>query len=125
MKKISIALTIFLLFIIIESTCKASYITNGIDSFPESYRPYLEELKKRYPNWEFTALYTELDWNLVIEKECEYGKNLVPKNYSDAWKNTSEGVYDVEVDSGWVNASKRANLDLKVVNPVEFIMEVI
>ncbi len=108
MKKVSIALTIFLLSIIAGTTCKASYTTNGIDSFPESYRPYLEELKKRYPNWEFTALYTELDWNLVIEKECEYGKNLVPKNYSDAWKNTSEGIYDVEVDSGWVNASKRA-----------------
>lgn len=62
--------------------------TNGIESFPDSYKPYLEELAKKHPNWKFTALYTNLDWNYVIDEENVFGKNLVPKNYSDRWKNT-------------------------------------
>ena len=62
--------------------------SNGIEDFPDSYKPYLEELSKKYPNWKFTALYTNLDWNYVIDNENEFGKNLVPKNYSDRWKNT-------------------------------------
>ena len=62
--------------------------TSGIEDFPDSYRPYLEELAIKYPNWKFTALYTNLDWNYVIDNENEFGKNLVPKNYSDRWKNT-------------------------------------
>ena len=58
---------------------------SNIDSFPESYQPYLEELKKKYPNWNFVPLNTNLDWNTVIDAENKFGKNLVPKSYSDAW----------------------------------------
>lgn len=92
----------------------ASTKTEGIQSFPESYRPYLEELSKKHPNWKFTALYTNLDWNYVINEESTFGKNLVPKNYSDAWKNRTPGQYNVEVDSGWVDSSREA---------VEFCMD--
>lgn len=81
---------------------------DGIDSFPDSYKPYLEELQKKHPNWKFTALYTNLDWNYVIDNENQFGKNLVPKSYSDRWKNTNPGEYNVEVDSGWVDCSRRA-----------------
>ena len=108
MKKLSIILAIFLFFIGVANISSASYITTGIDSFPESYKPYLRALKSKFPKWEFSALYTELDWNNVISEESAYGRNLVPINYSDTWKNTQEGIYNVEVDSGWVNASKRA-----------------
>lgn len=81
---------------------------DGIENFPSSYQPYLRELAKKHPNWKFTALYTDLDWNYVIQQENVFGKNLVPKNYSDSWKNTTEGQYNVEVDSGWVDSSKQA-----------------
>lgn len=53
-------------------------------------------------------MYTNLDWNTVIEQESQFGKNLVPKTYSDNWKNTTPGQYNVEVDSGWVDSSKQA-----------------
>ena len=76
--------------------------------FPESYQPYIDELKKKYPNWEFKALYTNLDWEYVIDNENIFGKNLVPKSYSDSWKNTTPGEYNVEVDSGWVDSSRQA-----------------
>jgi len=32
----------------------------------------------------------------------------VPKNYSDNWKNTKPGEYNVEVDREWVDASRKA-----------------
>ena len=86
----------------------ASTKLDGIDSFPSSYQPYLRELAKKHPNWKFTALYTNLDWNHVINEENVFGKNLVPKNYSDRWKNTTPGQYNVEVDSGWVDSSRQA-----------------
>ena len=53
-----------ILFSVGESS--ASEKKEGIENFPESYRPYLQELKKKYPNWNFTALYTGFDWNYVI-----------------------------------------------------------
>lgn len=78
------------------------------DTFPSSYKPYIDELEKKYPNWEFKALYTNLDWKYVIDNENVFGKNLVPKSYSDSWKNTKKGEYNVEVDSGWVDSSRLA-----------------
>ena len=77
-------------------------------TFLSSYKPYIDELEKKYPNWEFKALYTNLDWKYVIDNENVFGKNLVPKSYSDSWKNTKKGEYNVEVDSGWVDSSRSA-----------------
>ncbi len=84
------------------------------NTFPTEIEPYVAELKNKYPNWEFKALYTNLDWKYVIDKENVFGKNLVPKSYSDNWKNTNPGEYNVEVDSGWVDSSRSA---------VEFAMD--
>lgn len=102
-------LFIFLLIgisIYIESN--ASTKLDGIDNFPSSYQPYLREIAKNHPNWAFKALYTNLDWSHVINQENKFGTNLVPKNYSDSWKNTTPGQYNVEVDSGWVDSSRQA-----------------
>ena len=104
----SIILTIIISIFLIYYKVNASSKLEGIENFPSSYRPYLEELAKKHPNWTFTALYTNLDWNYVIDQENEFGKNLVPKNYSDSWKNTNPGEYNVEVDSGWVDSSREA-----------------
>lgn len=104
--KIIICIIFFICIIKIDSM--ASYKLQGINNFPSSYRPYLVELQKKYPNWSFTALYTELDWNYVINNENIFGTNLVPLSYSDSWKNTNEGQYNVEVDSGWVDCSRQA-----------------
>ena len=97
------SISLFLYFQVVASTK-----LEGIDSFPASYQPYLRELAKKHPNWKFTALYTNLDWNYVINEENVFGKNLVPKNYSDRWKNTTPGQYNVEVDAGWVDSSRQA-----------------
>lgn len=110
MKYIKVILS-FICFLMILLFSKVSYSTDkreGIENFPNSYKPYLLELQKKHPNWSFTALYTNLDWDYVINNENQFGKNLVPKSYSDRWKNTESGRYNVEVDAGWVDSSRRA-----------------
>lgn len=103
---ITFLITIAIVFI--SKIVDASDKLEGIESFPIEYQPYLRELSKKHPNWKFIALYTNLDWNYVINEENVFGKNLVPKNYSDSWKNTTPGQYNVEVDKGWVDSSRQA-----------------
>lgn len=79
---------IFFIILLTNSNTYAATRKEGIENFPETYRPYLVELKKKHPNWNFTALYTGLDWKYVIDNENVFGKNLVPLSYSDSWKNT-------------------------------------
>ena len=101
---ISVAFTI----VLFRHQSMAADRKEGIENFPASYQPYLRELQRKYPNWKFIALYTGLDWKYVIDNENKFGKNLVPKSYSDRWKNTTPGQYNVEVDAGWVDCSRRA-----------------
>ena len=112
---------ISLIFIFSNNTL-ASYTLKGIENFPASYKPYLYELNKHYPNWEFTALYTEIDFNYAVSTQYKNGRALVPKNYSDSWKCLDTGIYNVEIDAGWVNASETA---IKyVMDPRNFLNEV-
>ena len=71
-----------------EMNISVENIKKGIENFPESYQVYLQVLKAKYPNWEFSALYTGLDYNDVISNEYANDRNLVPKSYSDSWKCT-------------------------------------
>ena len=105
---ISILCILISILLIIYYNVKASIKKDGIENFPSSYKPYLQELAKKHKNWKFRALYTDFNWDYVIKQENIYGKNLVPKNYSDNWKNTKKGEYNVEIDKGWVDSSKKA-----------------
>lgn len=80
--------------------------------FPESYVDALSALHNTYPQWQFQAVNTGLDWNTVIEKESTNGVNLVPKSGDDATKSTAEGAYDWTTNvwtiydgSSWVGAN--------------------
>ena len=79
--------------------------------FPKSYLTPLETLHKSYPEWEFEAVDTGLEWKTVLEKESKNGVNLVPKSVDDSKKSTAEGAYDWEKNtwtiydgSSWVAA---------------------
>ena len=125
MRKKLFGVVFFLLFFLGFFLCgesEASTKLRGIENFPASYRPYLYELKKRYPNWEFTALYTGVDWNTAIDNEYANDRNLVPLSYSDSWKCLTPGIYNVEIDAGWVNASRQA-IEY-VMDPRNFLNEV-
>ena len=79
---------IFVIMLAISHVSFGAEIKKGIENFPESYQVYLQVLKAKYPNWEFSALYTGLDYNDVISNEYANDRNLVPKSYSDSWKCT-------------------------------------
>ena len=81
--------------------------------FPESYKQYLRQIHVQYPNWVFTALHTNLDWNTVITAQSSLGRNLVPSSSADSWKSFEAGAYNwteskwVGMDgANWVAASK-------------------
>lgn len=85
------------------------------EGFPESYKVYLRQLHQKYPNWEFTAYHTGLDWNTVIEKQGVAGKNLITNSKGIGWKSLDAGAYNWKTDSfivydgsTWVTASRAA-----------------
>ena len=45
--------------------------------------------------------------------------------YHIAYAESKEVDYFITVDKQLINASKKANLKIKVVNPIEFVMEVV
>ncbi len=93
-KKIFVILTIFMCFLsslnfstaIIYDNLPVSELK---DEFPDSYKPYIESLKKAHPSWVFKAVYTNLDWNLVLEHESydvDPAISLININdYGDNW----------------------------------------
>ena len=119
--KIKLILFLFIIYFCSANKIYASYKMEGIEKFPDSYKPYLLELKNKHHNWTFTALYTELDWNYVVDNQNIFGKNLVPKSYSDYWKNTKLGEYNIEIDSGWVDSSRKS-LEY-TLDPRNFLVE--
>ena len=57
------------------------------------YKELVDALKASHPNWNFTFLYTGLDWNQVLKNETTaiHGRNVVPASRSSAWKCASCG----------------------------------
>ena len=50
------------------------------EGFPESYKVMLRELHNKYPNWQFKAVHTGLEWSQVVAGEINTStskKNLV------------------------------------------------
>ena len=57
-----------------------------IEQFPESYRPALQALKQKHPNWTFVRQNTGLDFQTAVNNELQGGKSLVYKSYGDYCK---------------------------------------
>lgn len=99
-KKIIYIILIFLIFFyyaigsiinssVYAATTKRSRSTDLTKLNNEDYPGFLtiiNKLKEEHPNWEFTILYTGLDWSTVIKKETTalHGRSLV-QNSSSEW----------------------------------------
>ena len=65
--------------------------------FPESYKPFLREMHKSHPSWNFIAIQTGIDWDTLVEKERNKSgqiKNLVYCTRSNPhynWRSTEVG----------------------------------
>ena len=85
-----------------------SYNSSKISNYP-GYKELIENLKAKYPNWQFKILYTGLDWNQVIKNEttAAHGRNLVSSSKTGAWVCSTCG--DKAYDTGkWKCASEVA-----------------
>lgn len=89
-----------LLSITVSGNDKISSYGKMINQFPTSYRPALDALKQKHPNWIFVPMNTGLDWNTVINNELQGGKSLVQYTYPVYDR---EGAYD---DNRWFYASR-------------------
>lgn len=75
---------------------------NQLASFPDSYKTSIITLKAAYPNWNFVAINTGLDWNTAVSNESVVGKNLIQSNYPKgvaslaplSYLSTAAGAYD-------------------------------
>lgn len=87
---------------------KENYPSGRLNSYP-GYNELINDLKARYPNWQFKLLYTDLDWNQVIKNETTayHGRSLITSNKSGAWICSTCG--DRAYDNGsWRCASEAA-----------------
>lgn len=82
-----------------------------LEQFPESYRPYLRNLHKQYPSWEFVPMKTSANWQTCLKAETKLGVSAISSAVPDTWKSHEPGAYDPitgtykTIDSGgWVNA---------------------
>ncbi len=101
-----IILFVFAVFIANTSIYGYEYseTKDGIESFPADYQEMLNDLKSKHPNWNFKAIYTNLDFNYVVSEEMVDGRSLISKSaFSDEWKKDAN-----EIEPGWVNASEYA-----------------
>lgn len=97
-----------------QSNDKDAYLAQLTEAgFPASYQEALWTLHQKYPNWEFRAFATEVDWSAAVEEEHVLGKSLVSGSAPSSWKSTQPGAYNWtdstwnELDSGgWVAASR-------------------
>ncbi len=103
-------------FAVLFSVCSvaADDFDATLEQFPESYRPYLEELHKKYPQWVFVPFETGLDWNESVK--AQYGNEAlvqhsisadILKSHDADDYNPSTGTF-VSKDAGFVQASELA-----------------
>ena len=69
-----------------------------LEAFPESYRPYLNELHNKYPKWSFTPFYTGLDWETVIDNEHDDYALVYNPDAARIFKSLDSDDYDAEND---------------------------
>ena len=98
-----------------DTSTEADYDFDAvIKKFPESYRPYLQELHQKHPQWVFLPFETGLDWYESVD--AQYGdESLVQhsvtadilKSHDADDYNQSKGTF-VYKDGGFVQASELA-----------------
>lgn len=84
--------------------------------FPQSYAEKLEKLHKKYPNWIFKPLITNLDWSTAVNGErSKHSNQLISLSatndksmFCDCHSCLKNGNYVIREASNWVSASKTA-----------------
>ena len=88
-----------------ENTEKSATDTDfdtQLAAFPESYKPLISSLKESYPNWNFVAADTGLNWSDAVAAESMVGRNVIQSNYPNgiaslaplSYLSKAAGAYD-------------------------------
>ncbi len=88
---------------IVNAAQYAQYVKSGISAFPEDYQQKLKVLAEKYPNWNFQAYYTGINWDELIEKER--GDESIHRNRVHVSSDLSWKHCDFEDDNGYACAS--------------------
>ncbi len=104
------ALFLFILIFTVGKEKCYGYVQSTIsDNFPASYQSYINDLKKKHPNWTIKAFYTHLDWNTVLNSESSGTYSRVQDSaYGDAWKRLESAGSSSYNAAGFVLASREA-----------------
>ena len=86
-----------------STTCEQEMSDLG---FPASYWGGLCHLKEMYPNWQFVALQTNLDWSYAVQRESSCGKSYIQTTNESFMDRSCNNQYGW--DSSWKNASQQA-----------------
>ena len=70
-----------------------------MDSFPESYRPYLTALHNEHPNWTFYADNINMSFDDAVSLELT--RKVIGQKNSRSWFSMGLGAYDYQTDN-WV-----------------------
>ena len=95
----------------VEAKAQRKTYTKGsdmLDGYP-GYATLLDNLLEDHPNWTFTILYTNLDWDDVIKDETvnSHGRSLI-QGEDGAWLCSVCGKKDYYPNEGWYCASAAA-----------------
>lgn len=64
----------------------------NLEDFTYSYRPLIEALIEKHPNWTFEPVYTHIEWNELMNFQTEVGRNLIENSVPDYWKSKAQNV---------------------------------
>lgn len=95
-----------------------AYLT--AQGFPESYKPSLRALHKRYPKWVFKSFFPQrqgggtVTWQEALNQQSRVGVNMVPRTDANRFKSYDPKTYNYRtdtwyhLDAGWTGASEEA-----------------
>lgn len=83
------------------------------EGFPTSYWPYLKSLHAKYPNWQFKAIKTNLDFTTASSEQNYFGKALISGSLDQGFRSFGDQAYSYSTDTfynapnepGWYQAS--------------------
>jgi len=90
------------------------------EGFPESYKPALRSLHKKYPLWTFRSFFPQrqgggtVTWAEALNQQARVGVNMVPRTDASRFKSYDPKTYNYRndswyhLDSGWTGASAEA-----------------
>lgn len=69
----------------VSAVGRDEYTIMEVNSFPESYRSYIKEMKAAHPNWHFVPFNVSVDFDVAAENEVGE-RSLVHSSVDDSWK---------------------------------------